>query len=75
VGDWGGLPERLRVVSVVINPRRGEDLGKRRVGLVFGGWMVFVLFVAVFGVVLNVPAVRKSGTICLCQDGRRKRGG
>jgi hypothetical protein len=52
----------------------GEGLGRLWAGLVSGVW-VLLLLVAVFGVVLNVPVVRKSGTICLCQDGRRKRGG
>ena len=45
-------------------------MGSRgRAGLVFGVWMVFVLFVAVFGVVLNVPVVWGSGTIYIRADG------
>jgi len=43
-------------------------LGKRRRGLVFGFW-VFVLLVAVFSVVFNVPLVRASGTIYIRADG------
>jgi len=43
-------------------------LGRRTVGLVFGVW-VFVLLVAAFGVVLNVPEVRGSGTIYMGVDG------
>jgi len=46
----------------------GEGLGRRSCGLVFGVW-VFVLLVAVFGVVLNVPVVRASGTIYIRADG------
>ncbi len=38
----------------------GEDLGRFRAGLVSGVW-VLLLFMAVFGVALNVPAVR--GTV------------
>jgi len=44
-------------------------MGRGRVGLVFGVWMVFVFFVAVFGVVLNVPVVWGSGTIYIRADG------
>jgi hypothetical protein len=48
----------------------GEEtvLGRVRVGLVFGVW-VLLLFVAVFGVVLNVPVVLGSGTIYIRADG------
>jgi len=44
-------------------------LSRRKTGLVFGVWMVFVLLVAVFGVVLNVPVVGGSGTIYIRADG------
>jgi len=43
-------------------------LGGKRVGLVFGVWVI-VLSVAVFGVVLNVPLVGGSGTIYIRADG------
>jgi parallel beta-helix repeat protein len=43
-------------------------LGRRKIGLVFGFWALLV-FVAVFGVVLNVPVVRGSGTIYIRADG------
>jgi len=41
---------------------------RRRVGLVFGVWVLLV-FVVVFGVVLNVPVVWGSGTIYIRADG------
>jgi len=45
-------------------------MGRISGGLVFGVWMVFVLLVAVFGVVLNVPLVRdNSGTIYIRANG------
>jgi len=47
---------------------RGEVLVRGRVGLVSGVW-VSLVFVAVFGVVLNVPVVRGSGTIYIRADG------
>jgi len=41
-----------------------------RRGLVFGVWLIFVLFVAVFGVLLNVPLVKgDSGTVYIRADG------
>jgi len=43
-------------------------LGRFRAGLVSGFW-VLVLFVSVFGVVLNVPVVWGSGTIYIKADG------
>jgi len=43
-------------------------MGRRRRGLVSGVW-VLLLFVAVFGVVLNVPVVWGSGTIYIRADG------
>jgi len=43
-------------------------MGRRRAGLVFGVWVLLV-FVAVFGVVLNVPVVWGSGTIYIRADG------
>jgi len=43
-------------------------LGRRKRGLVSGVW-VFLVFVAVFGVVLNVPVVKASGTIYIKADG------
>jgi len=44
-------------------------MSRRRVGLVFGVW-VFLLLVAVFGAVLNVPLVNgSSGTIYIRADG------
>jgi parallel beta-helix repeat protein len=43
--------------------------GGRRAGLVVSVWMVFIVLVAVFGVVLNVPVVRASGTIYIRADG------
>jgi len=47
----------------------GKVLGRRRRGLVFGVW-VFVLLVAVFGAVLNVPLVKgDDGTIYIRADG------
>jgi len=53
---------------MVILLLESEVMGKIRVGLVFGVW-VFLLLVAVFGVVLNVPLVRGSGTIYIKADG------
>jgi parallel beta-helix repeat protein len=47
---------------------KGEGLGRLWAGLVSGFW-VLVLFVAVFGVVLNVPVVWGSGTIYIRADG------
>ena len=47
---------------------RLKVLGRFRAGLVSGVW-VLVLFVALFGVVLNVPVVRASGTIYIRADG------
>jgi hypothetical protein len=50
----------LHVISLL---GRVKVLGKIKAGLVSGVW-VLVLFVAVFGVVLNVPVVKgDSGTI------------
>jgi len=46
----------------------GEGLGRVRVGLVCGA-CVLLVFVAVFGVVLNVPLVKASGTIWIRADG------
>jgi parallel beta-helix repeat protein len=48
----------------------GEEkvMGRFRAGLVSGVW-VLLLFVAVFGVVLNVPLVWGSGTIYIRADG------
>jgi len=43
-------------------------MGRRRVGLVFGVWALLLL-VAVFGVVLDFPLVRGSGTIYIRADG------
>jgi parallel beta-helix repeat protein len=43
-------------------------MGRFRAGLISGLW-VFVLLVAVFGVVLNVPLVRGSGTIYIRANG------
>jgi len=43
-------------------------MGRRRVDLVSGVW-VLLLFVAVYGVVLNVPVVKASGTIYIRADG------
>jgi len=43
-------------------------MGRIRVGLVFSVW-AFVLLVAVFGVVMNVPLVKGSRTICIRADG------
>jgi len=43
-------------------------MGMRRIGLVFGVW-VFLLSVAVFGVVFDVPLVSGSGTIHIRADG------
>jgi parallel beta-helix repeat protein len=45
-----------------------EQMGRRRVDLVSVVW-VLVLLVTVFGVVLNVPVVRASGTIYIRADG------
>lgn len=42
---------------------------RRTAGLVFGAWMVFMLSVAVFGVVLNVPLAWGTGTITIKADG------
>ena len=43
-------------------------MGRFRAGLVSGVW-VLLLFVALFGVVLNVPVVRAGGTIYIKADG------
>ena len=43
-------------------------MSRRRAGLVSGVW-VLLLFVALFGVVLNVPVVKASGTIYIRADG------
>jgi parallel beta-helix repeat protein len=44
-------------------------LGRRRACLVASAWMAFIVLVAVFGLVLNVPVVRANGTIYLRADG------
>jgi len=44
-------------------------LSRRRVGLVFGVWTVFMFLAAVLGVVLNVRLVGGSGTIYIRADG------
>jgi len=66
----GEFAEGLIIVCVVIIvlEKRGKVLGRFRAGLVSGVW-VLVLFVAVFGVVLNVPLVWGSGTIYIRADG------
>jgi parallel beta-helix repeat protein len=46
----------------------GKGLGRFRAGLVSGVWVLLV-FVTVFGVVLNVPVVWGSGTIYIRADG------
>ena len=66
----GIISKGLRVVCVVILLLvREKDLGRIRAGLVSGVW-VLLLFVALFGVVLNVPVVKgDSGTIYIRADG------
>ena len=66
----GEFAEGLILVCVVIIvlEKREKDLGRLWAGLVSGVW-VLVLFVAVFGVVLNVPVVRAGGTIYIRADG------
>jgi len=44
-------------------------LGRRTGGSVFGVWMVFVLFVAVSGVMFNVPLAKSSKTWTVDDDG------
>jgi parallel beta-helix repeat protein len=44
-------------------------MGGRRADLVVSVWMASVVLVAVFGVALNVPVVRASGTIYIRADG------
>jgi hypothetical protein len=51
--------------------KREEVMGRFRAGLVSGFW-AFSLFVAVFGVVLNVPVVRAGGTIYIRANGTGK---
>jgi parallel beta-helix repeat protein len=53
---------------VIILLGEEKTLSRRRAGLVSGVW-VLLLFVAVFGVVLNVPVVWGSGTIYIRADG------
>lgn len=49
--------------------REEKAMGRKKAGLVVGVWMAFILLVAVFGVVLNVPVVGESGTIHIRADG------
>jgi len=57
-------------LHVILLLRRVKVLGRFRAGLVSGVWVVFVLFVAVFSAVLNVPLVKgDSGTIYIRADG------
>lgn len=44
-------------------------MGRRKVILGFGVWAFLLFLVALFGVVLNVPLVRGSGTIYIRADG------
>ena len=53
---------------IILLEKREKVLGRLWAGLVSGVW-VLVLFVAVFGVVLNVPVVWGSGTIYIRADG------
>jgi parallel beta-helix repeat protein len=56
-------------LHVILLLENGEGLGRFRAGLV-SGVSVLVLFVALFGVVLNVPVVKGgSGTIYIRADG------
>jgi len=55
----------LHVISLL---RRVKILGRIRAGFV-PGFCILLLFVAVFGVVLNVPVVRAVGTIYIRADG------
>jgi parallel beta-helix repeat protein len=55
-------------VVIILLEKREKVLGRLWAGLVSGVW-VLVLFVAVFGVVLNVPLARGSGTIYIRADG------
>jgi parallel beta-helix repeat protein len=58
----------MNCVHVILLLGRLKVLGRIRARLVSGVW-VLLLFVALFGVVLNVPLVRASGTIYIRADG------
>jgi hypothetical protein len=57
----------LRVYNAI--GRKEKVLARRKAGLGVGAWMAFILLVAVFVVVLNVPLVLASGTIYIRADG------
>ena len=58
----------MNCLHVILLLERAKVLGRIRAGLVSSVW-VFLLFVPLFGVVLNVPAVEANGTMYIHGDG------